>query len=205
MVMKLIILLLIILLTGCIEDVSHSDVQPVSENDMQTVGVQAEVNPDETMDNLSPVGLPEFEEDTIPQIAEDDTTDDCNLLTVKDINEICGVETTKQVLTPQESIGQVCATLFATEDPLRAIKFFYNKGYDPKDYDTLMTDCIDNKGGEKITDYACYKKGAGKSVVIYGKKWRIFLLNTMPMEEHLACTPKQLKILGETVSNRIYG
>lgn len=138
------------------------------------------------------------------ELADDDTSDDCNLLSADDIKDVCGADTVKDVKEPNTGIGQVCETLFATSDPLKGIKITYTGGYNPEAVETLMDNCINSRNGEEITEYACYTEDAGKTATIHGKEWKIFVSNYMPMEDYFICSAEQLKELGKLVSDRIY-
>jgi hypothetical protein len=139
-------------------------------------------------------------------LAADDTTDDCNLLTVEDIKSVCGVETTKEVREANEGIGQACQNVFMTDDPMKGFKITYSGGYNPEPsvIKTLVDGCVDT-GGEKIDGYTCFSEMAAKTTVVHGKKWKVMLANYMPMEDYFICSRDQLKELGKLVSDRIYG
>jgi uncharacterized protein YcfL len=227
--MKKIILLCIlaILVIGCAsKEQIINDVQKKVENiekqeydkrvaDMQSTKEQLEVEKEstdkpeeETLNNNEKTGSEVTLSDAGSGLglAEDDTTDDCLLLTAEDIKNICGVDTTAEEQEVSKGTGQVCMTMFKTNDPMKSAKISYSGGYNPTPevIETLMTACVDSLKGERITDYACYAEAAGKVAVVHGKKWKITIGNAMPMEDYFICTPEQVKELGKLVSDRIY-
>jgi len=139
-------------------------------------------------------------------LAADDTTDDCSLLSVDDIKEVCGAMTVAEDQVANVDQGQVCIKMFKTDDPMKSMKVYYT-GDNSKgslSAETLAESSCNGMKAEMITDYSCYAEIAGKSVYVFGKKRTVIINNALPMEDYFLCSREQLKELGKIVSDRIY-
>ena len=210
--MKTIILfLLVIILVGCgtttetAEDISNK-VNPVEylgtpNVESETLETEDEYAEDPAITDETDLPAPSYGE-----LAYDDASDDCSILTADDIETVCGVSTTDEDQIANINQGQVCVKLFKTEDPIKSVKIFYTGdnsrgGLSPESL--AETSCA-GMNAEMITDYSCYSEGAGKTVFVYGKKRTIGIANALPIDDYFVCSSEQLKELGKIVSDRLH-
>lgn len=140
-----------------------------------------------------------------------DADGNCTLLTIEDIKNVCGVDTTAEIQEPRTE--DVCSTRFVKDGTKYADRIYqsvtirYNTDYDPDtdDVNTMIKNLVDRLDAERLSNNAVFVPPSGDWSVIYGTKYKIIVQNTIPTSPNIICKPEQIKELGILVSERIYG